>query len=114
VLRTITCDSVVVGRIIAWDTGHTPQIEYRIDPNRWGEGIATKALITFTAMMKRRPLQASVTADNLASIRVLEKAGFSRTGTERRFAEDRHVEITEHRYELGFFPASTFIGSVNS
>jgi RimJ/RimL family protein N-acetyltransferase len=55
-----------------------------------------------------------VATDNLASIRVLEKAGFSRVGTSHAFAAARGTDIDEHRYELGFFPAPTFIGSVIS
>jgi RimJ/RimL family protein N-acetyltransferase len=112
VLRTITDDGLVVGSIVAWDTGHTPQLGVGIDPSRWGEGIGTTALIAFTALMKRRPLQATVAADNFAAIRVLEKAGFGRASSGRRFAAARNAEIDEHLYELGFFPAPTFIGSV--
>lgn len=112
VLRTITYDGVVVGSIVARDTGHTPQLGFGIDPGRWGEGIGTTALIAFTALMKRRPLQAAVAADNVGAIRVLEKAGFGRASTGRRFAPARDAEINEHLYELGFFPAPTFIGSV--
>ena len=108
--RTILHENDVVGTISAWDTGRIPQIGYSIDPARWGQGLATGALLVFTTMMKRRPLQARVAADNRASIRVLEKAGFARVATERSFANARQTEIDEHLYELGFFPAATYLG----
>jgi len=114
VLRAITVDGHVVGLVFAWDTGHTPQIGFGIDPSRWGEGIATAALIAFTALMKRRPLQASVASDHAAAIRVLEKAGFSRMADGPGDAPTPLANPAPHRYELGFFPAATFIGSVAS
>ena len=102
VLRTITRDGIVVGSIVAWDTGHTPQIGFAIDPARWGEGIATAALISFTALMKRRPLQASVAADNPASVRLHERHGFRLVGTYEAvgFKFDRWIDIVHMQKHL--------------
>lgn len=104
VLRAIVLDGEVVGSIIAADTGHIPQIRLFVDPARWNQGIGTSALLAFTTMMKRRPLQARVPAANLSAIRVLEKAGFA----PGRSAGDSSDDIC---FELGFFPASTFVGT---
>jgi RimJ/RimL family protein N-acetyltransferase len=41
-----------------------------------------------------------VAADNSGSIRVLEKNGFKRTGTERGYANARGREIEEFVYQL--------------
>ena len=112
VLRAITRDGEVVGSIVAQDTGRIPQIGFVIDPAHWGEGIATAALIAFTAMMKRRPLQAVVASDNAAAIRVLEKAGFARINTRESLAPEHDAPAAEHVHELGFFPAPTFTGTV--
>ena len=43
----------------------------------------------------RRPLYGRAAADNLGSLRVLEKCGFVRVGSERGFASARGEEIEE-------------------
>jgi RimJ/RimL family protein N-acetyltransferase len=45
--------------------------------SRWGKGIATRALTLFLQQGTVRPLYAHVARHNLASIRVLEKCGFT-------------------------------------
>jgi RimJ/RimL family protein N-acetyltransferase len=42
-----------------------------------------------------RPLHARAAADNIASVRVLEKCGFVVTGHDRGFANARGTEIDE-------------------
>lgn len=62
----------------------------------WGKGIATRALAAFLDLETRRPLEARVAQDNRASLRVLEKNGFSVVGTDRFFANARGEEIDEY------------------
>jgi RimJ/RimL family protein N-acetyltransferase len=47
-----------------------------------------------------RPLYARVASDNLASIRVLEKAGFQAVSEMLSYANARNVEIAETLLEL--------------
>jgi RimJ/RimL family protein N-acetyltransferase len=48
----------------------------------WGRGIASAAMSQFLRLESTRPLSARVVKHNHGSIRVLEKAGFARTGEE--------------------------------
>jgi RimJ/RimL family protein N-acetyltransferase len=57
-------------------------------------------LTRFLEGVEERPLYARAAADNLGSIRVLEKCGFHRTGTERAFANARGEEIDEAFFVL--------------
>jgi RimJ/RimL family protein N-acetyltransferase len=61
----------------------------------WGRGIASAALQSFLSLTTERPLFARAAADNAASLRVLEKAGFRRIGVNRDFARGRGEEIEE-------------------
>jgi hypothetical protein len=54
-----------------------------------------EALTLFLTIIQVRPLYARVANDNLASRRVLEKAGFRQVGTEVSYAAARHTEIEE-------------------
>ena len=48
----------------------------------WGRGIATEALTAFLRLEQTRPLHAGVATHNAASIRVLQKCGFTLLGPE--------------------------------
>jgi RimJ/RimL family protein N-acetyltransferase len=50
--------------------------------------------------VKIRPLHARAASDNVGSMRVLEKAGFRITGTDRGFARARNAEIEETVFRL--------------
>jgi RimJ/RimL family protein N-acetyltransferase len=79
-LRTILADGKVVGNILAFDSDGSREVGYWIDRGCWGRGIATKALTKFLAIEPVRPLHAWVATHNPASVRVLERCGFERTG----------------------------------
>ena len=111
VLRAIVVDDYVAGCIIATDTGQVPQIEFVVHPDRRNLGIATGAVLAFTAMMKRRPLHARVSPTNGGAIRVLEKAGFASAGPVQTGDSTVSPEGGDLSYELGFFPAATFMGT---
>jgi RimJ/RimL family protein N-acetyltransferase len=62
--------------------------------------IATKALSEFLRLLKTRPLYARVAKDNIASIRVLEKCGFTISGEDKGFSNARGEEVEEYILEL--------------
>ncbi len=97
VMRTIVFRGAVVGnvgRFVDRDFGQ-PEVTYWIGRPYWGRGLATLALRRLLKEETTRPLHARVAADNVASIRVLEKVGFVQVGKGRGFAYGRGQEIEE-------------------
>ena len=86
ILKTILYDDQVAGNIVSWeqpDEGSKQEVGYWLGREYWGKGIATRALAIFLDHdVTTRPLYAHVVKHNLASIRVLEKCGFTITGEE--------------------------------
>jgi RimJ/RimL family protein N-acetyltransferase len=80
--KTIVFDAQVVGNIGSWLSDGKREIGYWIDRAFWGRGIATEALSAFLRLEKTRPLYAGVAKHNAASIRVLQKCGFTLLGFE--------------------------------
>lgn len=80
----------------------TIEVGYSITPSEWGNGYATDALteVCGYAFDERRlnKVYATTFAGNDASIRVLEKAGFSREGVFRNegFVDGEYVDV--YRY----------------
>jgi RimJ/RimL family protein N-acetyltransferase len=54
-----------------------------------------RALEAFLCVDPTRPMHAHVAADNVGSLRVLEKCGFRVVGADRGYAEARGAEIEE-------------------
>jgi RimJ/RimL family protein N-acetyltransferase len=75
------------------DEGHL-EVTYWIDRDQWGRGHASRALGLVLADAPR-PVLARVAIDNLASRRVLEKAGFVAVGRDRNVASGRGTELDE-------------------
>jgi RimJ/RimL family protein N-acetyltransferase len=82
VLRAIELRGEVAGNIVCWERDGEWNIGYWIGKEYWGQGIATAALRAMAAEITQRPLTARVSANNFASIRVLEKCGFTIAGTD--------------------------------
>jgi|SRR5687768_630284 len=80
--KTIVVDDQVVGNIGSWLSEGKREIGYWIDRAFWGRGIATEALSAFLRLEMTRPLYAGVAKHNAASIRVLQKCGFTLLGFE--------------------------------
>jgi RimJ/RimL family protein N-acetyltransferase len=78
--KTIIVDGDVVGYVASWEGDGKRLVAYWIGRAYWGRGIGTSALREFLAQETRRPLHAFVAAQNVASIRVLERCGFQRVG----------------------------------
>ena len=94
-LRTIRLGDAVAGYLGSFDRWGDREVTYWLGREFWGRGIATAALGQFLAEIPQRPLTARAAADNLASIRVLEKCGFVLASRERGFAAARGAEIEE-------------------
>jgi len=82
ILKTILFDGQVAGNIVSWEQSGEREVGYWLGREYWGKGIATRALSAFLDHVKTRPLCAHVAKHNRASIRVLEKCGFTITGEE--------------------------------
>jgi RimJ/RimL family protein N-acetyltransferase len=85
ILKTILYGDQVAGNIVSWeqpDEGSEREVGYWLGREYWGKGIATRALSLFLEQVTARPLYAYVAKHNLASIRVLQKCGFTITSEE--------------------------------
>lgn len=80
--HVIEVDGEVVGSIGCFDAHGGREVGYWIDRAHWGWGVASRALVLLLAEEPRRPLQAGVAPHNVASRRVLEKAGFVPDGVD--------------------------------
>lgn len=84
----------VAGNIVSWNSHGQREIGYWIDRAYWGRGVATAALSTFLRLEQTRPLYAGVAKHNAASVRVLQKCGFTflaSTDEASDDADDSHV-----------------------
>jgi len=79
--RTIVANGEAAGNVVCWEQEGERRIGYWIGREYWGHGIATQALSQFLNQIGR-PLAAHVAKHNAASIRVLQKCGFSISGDE--------------------------------
>jgi RimJ/RimL family protein N-acetyltransferase len=76
-VRTILLGDQVAGNIGSWEQEGQRLVGYWIGKTYWGKGVATAALSQFLDLVEARPLHAHVAKHNIASIRVLQKCGFS-------------------------------------
>jgi RimJ/RimL family protein N-acetyltransferase len=91
VVSAVSADSSahqVAGNIGSWLSDGKREIGYWIDRALWGRGIATEALSAFLRLEQTRPLHAGVATHNAASIRVLQKCGFTLFGREEPAPDD--------------------------
>ena len=96
-MRIVLLGGQVVGSVLCYvdEEFAKPEVSYWIDRAHWGQGVATAALTAFLNELTERPLYARAAKDNLASIRVLHKCGFTITGESRAYANARGQEIDE-------------------
>jgi hypothetical protein len=76
------------------------EVSYWIAREFWGQGVATRALAALLRIVMARPIYARVAKDNVGSLRVLEKCGFTIAGYEDGFANARGEVIKEVVLEL--------------
>ena len=79
-VRTIVSGGRVARNIVSFEQSGETLVGYRIGREFSGQGVATAALSKFVRNVRTRPLRAQVAKANPASIRVLEKCGFTRAG----------------------------------
>ena len=80
ILKTIVVNGKVAGNLVAWKQSGESKVGYWLGKEYWGQGIASEALSQFLVHVKTRPLYARVAKQNVASIRVLQKCGFTMCG----------------------------------
>ena len=93
--RTIVCGDTVVGNVACFDRSGQRLVGYWIGREYWGRGYATRGLRALLREEPRRPLHAYVALHNVASIRVLEKCGFTITEHCKGPAGERGEEVDE-------------------
>ena len=91
ILKTIVVNGVVAGNIVGWEQSGESKVGYWLGKEYWGKGIASAALSQFLVHVKVRPLYARVAKQNIASIRVLQKCGFTMYGEDTFTAIDGGV-----------------------
>lgn len=94
ITRTVVVDGRVAGNVVSFERSGVREVGYWIGRRYWGRGIATAALSAFVAQQTARPLHAHAAKDNLASLRVLEKCGFTSAG-QVVVTSDEHGEGVE-------------------
>lgn len=102
IIRTIVSEDQVVGSVLSYEDEGRPEVSYWIGKEYWGQGLATRALRKFLAEVDtRRPMYARAAKDNIGSLRVLEKCGFTAIREEWGFANARGEQIAELVFVLG-------------
>lgn len=100
-IQTVLFNGQVAGSVLIYeDEEGRPEVSYWLGKPYWGKGVATRALLAFLLRVKTRPLYARAAKDNFASLRVLEKCGFTRIGEDKGFANARGEEIEEFILKL--------------
>ncbi len=94
--RTVLFNGQVAGNIACFRDFGEPEIGYWLGREFWGRGIATRALAALLRQLPERPLYARVAQDNIASLRVLQKCGFTITGEDSGYAPARGEVTAEY------------------
>jgi RimJ/RimL family protein N-acetyltransferase len=99
--KTVLVDGQVAGNVLSFDRLGEREVGYWIGREYWGKGVATRALAAFLEEEPTRPLYARVAKENVGSIRVLEKCGFTIVGEDRGDADGRGPTVEEVILSLG-------------
>lgn len=87
-IKTVVVEGGVAGNILSFMRDGKREVGYWIDRAYWGRGLATDALSLFLQLEERRPLHAGVAKHNAASVRVLQKCGFTFAGSDGEDPDD--------------------------
>jgi RimJ/RimL family protein N-acetyltransferase len=98
--QTILVEGQVAGNIVSFEQSGEREVGYWIGKEYWGKGVATQALSAFLGHVKTRPLYAHVAKHNIASIRVLEKCGFTIVGEDKACSNTGGEEVAEFILKL--------------
>jgi RimJ/RimL family protein N-acetyltransferase len=99
-IKTVLFEEQVVGHVLTYQESGRTEISYWIGKEHWGKGIATAALHQFLQHVATRPLHARAAKDNIPSLRVLQKCGFTIIGEDKGYANARAREIEEFILQL--------------
>jgi RimJ/RimL family protein N-acetyltransferase len=101
-IQTILFNGQVAGSVASYKDEEFGELEitYWIGREYWGKGIATRALSIFVDLITVRPLYGRVAKDNIASLRVMQKCGFTICGENKGFAYARGKEVEEYILKL--------------
>ena len=99
-LLAIDDDGEFVGTVGSFTREGDREVTYWIAPARWGQGLASQALRAFLAIESTRPLYGRVADHNVASAKVLSRAGFVEVGSETAFAPGVGAEVVERSFRL--------------
>ena len=99
-LLAIDVDGEFVGTVSSFTIEGRREVSYWIDPARWGQGLASRALRALLAIEPTRPIYGRVAQHNGASAKVLARAGFVEIGSDTGFAAGVDAEIVERIYRL--------------
>jgi RimJ/RimL family protein N-acetyltransferase len=99
-LLAIDDEAEFVGTVSSFTMEGKREVSYWIDPERWGQGLASRALRAFLAIEPTRPIYGRVAHHNAASAKVLARAGFVEVGSDTAFAPGVGAEIVERIYRL--------------
>lgn len=99
-LLAIEEDGEFVGTVASFAFEGERNVSYRIAPSRWGQGVATQGLRAFLEIELTRPLFGRVADHNVASAKVLARAGFVEVGSDTGFAPGVGAEIAERIFRL--------------
>lgn len=94
-IKTIVGDGRVVGSVLSYAEDGRREVSCWLGKEYWGRGLATQALAQFLSHEPTRPLFTRAAKDNLASLRVLQKCGFTVMGEDQGFANARAAEVEE-------------------
>jgi RimJ/RimL family protein N-acetyltransferase len=98
--RTIVADGQVAGHIACYPDGENMEVTYWLGRTFWGRGLATKALNGMLQLVRDRPIFARAAADNIASMRVLQKCGFKIIEKNKDYANGRGEQTEEYILRL--------------
>ena len=94
--QTILVDGQVAGNVGSWEQDGEREVGYWLGRTYWGKGVATRALAAFLLHVPVRPLYAHVVKHNRASLRVLQKCGFTISGEdEEEFILELHANARD-------------------
>ena len=99
--KTILVGTEVAGNLGSWTQSGERLIGYWLGREYWGQGIASAALRQFLALIATRPLTAHVAKHNLASLRVLQKCGFTIAGEDTYALPPNDAPCEEYILTLG-------------
>lgn len=98
--RTIVADGQVAGHVACFPLEGNLEVTYWLGREFWGRGIATAALQQLLRLVVTRPIFARAATDNLGSLRVLQKCGFTIVGQDKGFAPGRGADTEEYVLRL--------------